>query len=306
MTACGPFVARPVGSIDIARRVAAEAAGTWGTPEPVLLRASMNATFASGDIVIRVGWPEAPAEIGLELLDALTAIGIAVPTPLPLAPVRADGLTAIALRRLEAVDRPVDWTAVGRMIARLHALDPDSIPAGYPLVDPATLPWWDVVTVLEGLEVAAGFTDLVDEGSRDALRAAVERSRSWLAQVTDGERVLCHGDLHPGNVLMTSDGPVVLDWDLMALAPGSWDHIPLLAVIGPWGGDPAWYRHFADGLGSDLSGSDAVSRLAETRNLVATLMRLRAALTEPSAVGEARLRLAHWRGDPTAPRWTSI
>jgi Ser/Thr protein kinase RdoA (MazF antagonist) len=265
----------------------------------------MNATFASGDIVIRVGRPEGSAEAGLELLDVLASIGIAVPTPLALAPVRAEGLTAIALRRLEGTDDPIDWIGVGRMIARLHAADPGSIPAGYPLVDPRSLPWWDVGSVLAELEAAEGFDDLVDGPSRDALRVAVERRRHWRGHLADDAPVLCHGDLHPGNVMMTADGPILLDWDLMAFAPAVWDHVPLIAITGPWGGDPQWYRAFAEGLGQDLSASDGAAGLAEVRNLVATLMRLRVALTDHPARPEARLRLAHWRGERPAPRWTA-
>jgi thiamine kinase len=34
---------------------------------------------------------------------------------------------------------------------------------------------------------------------------------SALAQMPDGDQ-LCHGDFHPGQVLMTSRGPVVIDW----------------------------------------------------------------------------------------------
>jgi aminoglycoside phosphotransferase (APT) family kinase protein len=34
-----------------------------------------------------------------------------------------------------------------------------------------------------------------------------------LAAVPDADRVVvCHGDLHPGNVILTADGPIVIDW----------------------------------------------------------------------------------------------
>lgn len=33
-----------------------------------------------------------------------------------------------------------------------------------------------------------------------------------LASLPDGES-LCHGDLHPGNVIMSPDGPRIIDWD---------------------------------------------------------------------------------------------
>lgn len=39
---------------------------------------------------------------------------------------------------------------------------------------------------------------------KDAALLALER-------LPDGDRV-CHGDFHPGNILMTSGGPIVIDW----------------------------------------------------------------------------------------------
>jgi aminoglycoside phosphotransferase (APT) family kinase protein len=38
-----------------------------------------------------------------------------------------------------------------------------------------------------------------------------ERVLQRLTQLPDGQ-ALCHGDFHPGNVLMTASGPVVIDW----------------------------------------------------------------------------------------------
>ena len=40
------------------------------------------------------------------------------------------------------------------------------------------------------------------------LRQAALRS---LGQMPDGDR-LCHGDFHPGNILMTAHGPIIIDW----------------------------------------------------------------------------------------------
>ncbi len=305
MTIGRPFVSEPVGALDAARRVAARAAGEWGLPEPVLIRASMNATFACGDVVLRVGRTNASAGLGVRLLEALSALGIRVPTPWPTAPVMLEGLSVTALRRIDTLDRPVDWVEVGRMVSTLHRISVGDVVSGYPLADPVALPWWDLATVLADLEMTDEFETVVDARSRRALHDAVERNCEWSGHIRSSPAVVCHGDLHPGNVVTTADGPVILDWDLLASAPIVWDHMPLFAMAGPWGGERAWYRDFARGYGVDLAGSPSIIALAEARDLAATLMKLRGALRDPGAVPEARIRLAHWRGDPSAPRWTS-
>ena len=35
---------------------------------------------------------------------------------------------------------------------------------------------------------------------------------------------LCHGDIHPGNVIMTADGPRLIDWTFSIRAPAALDH----------------------------------------------------------------------------------
>ena len=42
-----------------------------------------------------------------------------------------------------------------------------------------------------------------------------------LQQPGDG---LCHGDIHPENVIMTADGPRLIDWTFSIRAPAALDH----------------------------------------------------------------------------------
>ncbi len=53
---------------------------------------------------------------------------------------------------------------------------------------------------------------------------------------------LCHGDLHPGNVIVTADGPRIIDWACALRASAVFDiaraHISLSELV-PEGGDPA-------------------------------------------------------------------
>jgi aminoglycoside phosphotransferase (APT) family kinase protein len=43
-----------------------------------------------------------------------------------------------------------------------------------------------------------------------------EKVLSFLPRLPDGD-VICHGDLHPDNVLMTAPGPVAIDWENASL-----------------------------------------------------------------------------------------
>jgi aminoglycoside phosphotransferase (APT) family kinase protein len=61
------------------------------------------------------------------------------------------------------------------------------------------------------------------EGDAGVLpRRAREASLERLASMPDGHAV-CHGDMHPGNVLLTSRGPVVIDWLTAVAGPPAAD-----------------------------------------------------------------------------------
>lgn len=292
-----PFVAVPVGSAAAAAEVAAEAAHCWDLPSPALLRVGMNALFTCGDeVVLRVGRVSGPPEAGPWLAEHLLRHGLRVPQPLPIPPWSRAGLTVFAQRRERSVG-PVDWEEVGDMVARLHQLDPAPIAAHHPVPRAATFPWWDFVRLLAEVD------DLLDEVARDALVAAVRRHGEWHRRTVP--EVLCHGDVHPGNVLQSVDGAVLLDWDLVCRAPAAWDHAPLLTWSERWGGEPGVYSRFAAGYGRSFASDELGLGLAELRLVAATLMRLKAGRTDGGAADEARRRLRWWRGERDAPAWTA-
>jgi Ser/Thr protein kinase RdoA (MazF antagonist) len=143
----------------------------------------------------------------------------------------------------------------------------------------------------------------LDNSSRTAIEAALARSVPLLDDQRERSWVICHGDVHPGNVIQSPDGPVLLDWDLLCRGPVAWDHAPLLTWTRRWGGDAGIYESFADGYGISLRDDPLAEALAELRLVAATLMRVRAARQDPAAADEAELRLRYWRGEPDAPQW---
>jgi hypothetical protein len=296
MIATRAYVDRPVTDVVAATHAATTAAGRWRLDPPVLLRAGMNAIFASGRSVLRVSAPTAPAGVSLELADFWQRRGVSVPRPTRDDVVVVDGLSVTAWERVDATPEPIDWTRVGELVRRVHETDPSALPASVPLPSPTAFPWWDFEALLERAGPA------LDAAAREGIGAAIERHRRWREF---DEVVVCHGDVHPGNVLMRADGPVLLDWDLLCIGPPAWDHGPMLTWTERWGGRPGEYEAFARGYGHSFRGDPAATAIAELRLVAATLMRVAASITDPGARDEAERRLRFWRGDPHAPPWTA-
>lgn len=87
---------------------------------------------------------------------------------------------------------------IGSLLARLHSLSPEGFPAE---VAPGS---W--------LSPPEQLAPLLGPVRLDALRDRLERHR-----LRPRAPVVCHLDLHPLNVVMSGDGPVVIDWEMARL-----------------------------------------------------------------------------------------
>jgi aminoglycoside phosphotransferase (APT) family kinase protein len=128
-----------------------------------------------------------------------TAVRLAgAPVPEFLGFIEHDDRIASVYRRARG---PVMWDAI--------VADPTSIPS-----HAATLA--EVHRQLAGLvppAVVPSFADRIRCKVRAAApRVGVSAAEVLAAQPTGGPMVLCHGDLHPSNVILTVDGPMVVDW----------------------------------------------------------------------------------------------
>lgn len=276
--------------------LATQAALDWGFPAPELVRAGMNTLFTAGDdVMIRVGHPTFDRAAEHRFLALLSRQNVRAPRTLH----DRDGGNGVVVTAIERVhpDGDIDWREVGAMIRRVHSIDP---------LDAVGLPWcgdfhhWRIRARLDEL----GPT--IDGGARAGMEACLTRWPGWQTTMRGEPRVVCHGDVHPGNVIPTDDGPVIIDWDLRCMGPLEWDHAPLMRWTERWGGEPGIYEQFADGYGRSLRTDPLAIALSEMRLLAATLMRLRAAQTDAAAAVEAEVRLRWWRGDPATPPWTAM
>jgi aminoglycoside phosphotransferase (APT) family kinase protein len=116
--------------------------------------------------------------------------------------------TPAAIRRLL---REIPELLAGSM-ARLHALDPDLVRSELEQVRGTP------VTVAGLVSMLAGFA--ADFGRPDLVGAA-----RWLTDHPPAPTpdVICHGDLHPFNLLADGDRVTVLDWSTSLLAPRAYD-----------------------------------------------------------------------------------
>jgi aminoglycoside phosphotransferase (APT) family kinase protein len=103
---------------------------------------------------------------------------------------------------------------LARIAAQLHAVDAEPITRSLAALS-TTIP------VTSGDFVAA-MAHTAEQLGRDDLAGAAQK---LLADAPHGNGLLavCHGDLHPFNVLVTSDGPALLDWTTARVAHPAYD-----------------------------------------------------------------------------------
>ncbi len=146
------------------------------------------------------------------------------------------------------------WTALGETLRAIHAATLPPEIAGRTPREEFSPRWRDIVRRFDQQVETPGWDDPVAErlatfwrANRPEIRLIVERAeelgRELRARATDF--ALCHGDLHPGNILVGADGEIVIvDWDTLIFAPkehdlmfvgsgisGSWDDAREVALF---------------------------------------------------------------------------
>jgi Phosphotransferase enzyme family len=191
-------------------------AGSTATPGPMLGAGREAEVYAWGDAAVlklyRLGFGGHTAEAAA--LRSLDGAGIA---PGLLDVVDRDGRTGLVLERVVGPDmltllQRQPWRVLGLAgtFAAAHR-------AVHEVAAPADLP--DLRTVL-----AARIHDAVLPAQLRGFALRV------LDGLPDGDR-LCHGDYHPGNVLLAADRSAVIDWAAAARGVAEADHARTLLLL---------------------------------------------------------------------------
>jgi Ser/Thr protein kinase RdoA (MazF antagonist) len=286
-----------------AKRLALLAARRHGIADAVApLRRSANHVFRAGDVVIRVA-PQSADVAGQVALGRWLA-GEGFPVAAPLADAEEiDGAKLSLWEYIPADDqRPIDFQQLGELVARLHWVAAEDLRGVAALPFCGDAAW---LALEQNLAVAAA-ARVVGAEAIDALERECARLRGWRERARGEELVVCHGDVHPLNVLMRGDQVVLIDWDSICLGPRAWDHAALMTWADRWGGEAASYPAFARGYGADLRASPVAQELARVRLVAPTINMIIGGATNRSQAVEAQARMRYWLDDPGAPAWTPL
>jgi aminoglycoside phosphotransferase (APT) family kinase protein len=128
-------------------------------------------------------------------------------------------------------------------MARLHALDPGLVRDDLEQVRDQPVTMAELLAALLRFAAEFGRQDLAGAGR-------------WLADRPPGPApdVICHGDLHPFNLLADGDRVTVLDWSTALLAPAAYDvGYTALLLSEPPMRVPGWQRPLVRPLGRMLA-----------------------------------------------------
>jgi hypothetical protein len=160
----------------------------------------------SDGTVVKLFYDWVPAHlVDAEECGTAAAIAAGAPAPRLLDRIEQEGRAGLILERLdgrsmlaELTAHPWRFVSLATQLAHLQAGIHERTGIGLPTLRERLRSQIESVTELSG--------------------AARDRSLALLESLPDGDRML-HGDLHPGNVILTARGAVAIDW--MAAASGN-------------------------------------------------------------------------------------
>ncbi|MGW0587812.1 phosphotransferase family protein [Streptosporangium sp. NPDC002607] len=208
-------------------------------------------------------------------------------------PVEADGRAVTFWRELPAHEYGTSLN-VATTLRALHRLTP---PVHFEL--PPLAPF---VRLAERIDHAHMFTP----EDRKWLRKHLSDLKSRYAELPPGlHSCVVHGDAWVGNVLLASNGLVILaDFERTALGPPEWDLVSTAIKYGTLGGiSKDEYTAFAETYGHDVMSWAGFPILRDIRELRMVTMAAQIGMEDATIRSEAIARLAAIRGESGPRPW---
>ncbi|SCL38318.1 phosphotransferase enzyme family protein [Micromonospora aurantiaca (nom. illeg.)] len=187
------------------------------------------------------------------------------------------------------------WTEYGDFLGRLHRVTPSAEVAAVLPVETYRSSAGDRLRTLGGQAATSEVLGAFWERYGAALRRLAETVDDLASRVTPGQHVICHADIHPGNLIADGDGTLhVVDWDAPILAPRERD---LMFVHSADFGDHPINAHraelFREGYGALEPDPVLLSYYRGERHLddVAAFL---GSILGPEASAESRANDLHW------------
>ena len=226
------------------------------TPGQVVARGTRSSVRAYGrGAVVKVPDPATSERwILAEAEHAEAARASGAPVPRLLGIERIEGRAASVWERVEGpslwqhtVDMPARGAHFGVLLAEVHE-------ALFGLPTPVTLPSQRDRLTTKIRRAAA----TIDAGYTEALA---------LLPATPAAACLCHGDLHPSNVILSPRGPMIVDWFDASRGDPIADVARSTLVLLAEGADPPRHLPGADPATLERLTAAYIARMAENRDL---------------------------------------
>ena len=250
----------------------------------------------AADAVARIALATSPESVtrlatSVRVTRWLTEIGFPTVEPLSVDQPVTSHSCAVTFWRYLPQDGPEPGPAdLGRLLRRLHQLDPPPVPL------PAYRPLASVRRAIESSRA-------IDENERTWLRDRCEQLLDAYGQLNFPLPAgMIHGDAYRGNLLRDGHRVVLADWDAVSTGPREIDLIPTLQA--PRFGLPEAQRDaFIAAYGQDIRSWDGYPVLRDIRELSTTSALLRDGHADPAAAQELQIRLRSLHADDDR-KWT--
>ncbi|MDQ1295232.1 MAG: hypothetical protein QG608_3117 [Actinomycetota bacterium] len=189
--------------------------------------------------------------------------------------------------------RPGTSAEIGALLRRLHTISADDL----------DLPDTDPFVQVEERIATLDFLDATDRTWM--LDRATQLRHAYAALPPGLPRRLVHGDPWSGNVVITCDGPLLIDLERVSVGPPEYDLVVVAAAHTSYGTMSARdYGLLVDAYGHDVTAWEGYPVLRDIRELRVTTYAGQVALDHPDVLPQAVHRLRCLQGHHGHRPWT--